>query len=183
MRGVTTTGPASDRSLRTISIHTPHAGSDAKYGKNHHYRIISIHTPHAGSDGADQPDRRVDHISIHTPHAGSDSDHSFHFFKNFVISIHTPHAGSDSSRHFSSLLYAQFQSTLPMRGVTELNSNKSNALIFQSTLPMRGVTVESKQATQDFQISIHTPHAGSDKHLTLPFRQPEDFNPHSPCGE
>ena len=36
-------------------------------------RKISIHTPHAGSDAAhDRLDLDHDLISIHTPHAGSD---------------------------------------------------------------------------------------------------------------
>ena len=78
-----------------ISIHTPHAGSDAAYRKKYYEENISIHTPHAGSDpysceqkqplsifqstlpmrGATKARpicRAYAEISIHTPHAGSD---------------------------------------------------------------------------------------------------------------
>ena len=80
---------------------------------------------------------------------------------------------------------AQFQSTLPMRGVTELGDEYSRlkaisihtphagsdekadvrlgtSELFQSTLPMRGVTVDVMQDVYGKGISIHTPHAGSD---------------------
>ena len=59
----------------------------------------------------------------------------------FYISIHTPHAGSDKD------------DALVAREITE----------FQSTLPMRGVTGGCKGNLIVCFISIHTPHAGSDK--------------------
>ena len=42
-------------------------------------------------------------------------------------------------------------------------------IIFQSTLPMRGVTeMRMRKKQTHMQISIHTPHAGSDeKHLVI----------------
>ena len=55
----------------------------------------------------------------------------------------------------------RFQSTLPMRGATDTATKQSELLIFQSTLPMRGATAAAAER--------------------LP--EPEDFNPHSPCGE
>ena len=59
-------------------------------------RKISIHTPHAGSDAAhDRLDLDHDLISIHTPHAGSDAAHDRLDLDHDLISIHTPHAGSD----------------------------------------------------------------------------------------
>ena len=57
------------------------------------------------------------------------------------ISIHTPHAGSDATHAYVSLAYAEFQSTLPMRGVTGIPDVEiATPDEFQSTLPMRGVT-------------------------------------------
>ena len=78
--------------------------------------------------------------------------------------------------------------------------------IFQSTLPMRGATIDYTVKEEVDDISIHTPHAGSDiiwhrvqEHIsrfqsTLPMRgattccphrslESVNFNPHSPCGE
>ena len=78
-------------------------------------------------------------ISIHTPHAGSDGPpEGIHGY--CPISIHTPHAGSDDAAEH--VLRQLFQ--------------------FQSTLPMRGVTQKYVVDTPNGRISIHTPHAGSD---------------------
>ena len=102
-------------------------------------------------------------ISIHTPHAGSDIIvQPFHLL--LIISIHTPHAGSDDTSGRRCTCLCIFQSTLPMRGVTVCYFLQSETSIFQSTLPMRGVTVLSC-LFYFILISIHTPHAGSDRRL------------------
>ena len=49
MRGVTKEMKA-DQQRHYISIHTPHAGSDAEENSDDYDIKISIHTPHAGSD-------------------------------------------------------------------------------------------------------------------------------------
>ena len=54
---------------------------------------------------------------------------------------------------------------------------------FQSTLPMRGATVKDLISELSPDISIHAPHAGSDRpflYLNCAFVY---FNPRSPCGE
>ena len=79
-------------------------------------------------------------------------------------------------------------------------------MVFQSTLPMRGATRQVQPFFLSIQISIHTPHAGSDLVCTIPIasaalfqstlpmrgatmgsrlgvERMTDFNPHSPCGE
>ena len=122
-----------------------------------------------------------------------------------------------------------FQSTLPMRGATSVVALRSSssqnfnphspcgerlrcpvcscpAIPFQSTLPMRGATGDQKPPDLRRHISIHTPHAGSDRIVPHPPVQAmhisihtphagsdnfpvsvasnvADFNPHSPCGE
>ena len=106
------------------------------------------------------------------------------------ISIHTPHAGSDTYPNHVQFDDRAFQSTLPMRGATCIAPNMIRApLGFQSTLPMRGATgfppvvavlfiisihtPQMRGAEQHRQpagadginISIHTPHAGSDRGL------------------
>ena len=128
-----------------------------------HIVSISIHTPLAGSDGTARPwsrpcgnfnphspcgERQYAYrhpsvkveISIHTPLAGSDEAGAAVLVKADVISIHTPLAGSDS------LLCGRYQ------------YNK-----FQSTLPLRGATQIITIYTSQEKISIHTPLAGSDR--------------------
>ena len=81
----------------------------------------------------------------------------------------------------------KFQSTLPMRGATQVLGqdfyarcisihaphagsdpycSKIGAMVweFQSTLPMRGATMQFTAVVTSFEISIHAPHAGSDIH-------------------
>ena len=145
-------------------------------------------------------------ISIHTPHAGSDifSDQVDKFFSDF--NPHSP-CGERPNRSFSSSFVSLFQSTLPMRGATGSDSHSAIlVLTFQSTLPMRGATLFSASLIllsfyfnphspcgerrykwyiflNTNNISIHTPHAGSDcKEYTERSRY-SYFNPHSPCGE
>ena len=56
--------------------------------------------------------------------------------------------------------------------------------IFQSTLPMRGATPSGHRSlAAGHGISIHAPHAGSDRRAGGGIRQGVDFNPRSPCGE
>ena len=117
MRGATNVYHIS-RSKLSISIHTPHAGSDQRAIYCLYYKLISIHTPHAGSDVIIQRSRYKNPISIHTPHAGSDNQmlkippNHITFqstlpmrgatrllvlkYADLLISIHTPHAGSDT---------------------------------------------------------------------------------------
>ena len=100
------------------------------------------------------------------------------------ISIHTPHAGSDSRSIGGESMKLKFQSTLPMRGATVLYLTAAVVEKFQSTLPMRGATCYTVQHYgPSGDISIHTPHAGSDSQKSLYFSAPQYFNPHSPCGE
>ena len=144
------------------------------------------------------------------------------------ISIHTPHAGSDSARAVPSDMYTDFnphspcgERLLPLPLLPDhqyfnphspcgerrrLHRKGADLFLFQSTLPMRGATgsghsggkfidisIHTPHAGSDlsridkdlnpFQISIHTPHAGSDQPGAYLGRRFPYFNPHSPCGE
>ena len=93
-----------------------------------------------------------------------------------------------------------------MRGATGAARWRAQKSRFQSTLPMRGATLPAYAQLHHLQISIHTPHAGSDlggicgissdfaisihtPHAGSDYRRGckdsriQDFNPHSPCGE
>ena len=56
-------------------------------------------------------------------------------------------------------------------------------MTFQSTLPMRGATNYLCSNLVHVEISIHTPHAGSDTAVAAARVETIYFNPHSPCGE
>ena len=76
MRGATsTTLPKS--TIRTVSIHAPHAGRDTIANGVHLLMDVSIHAPHAGRD---RPVLEffviLDLVSIHAPHAGRDKARS-----------------------------------------------------------------------------------------------------------
>ena len=152
------------RLLMSISIHTPHAGSDSVLHLMRRAFPISIHTPHAGSDhnnhlyscyclqfqstlpmrGATETKKKtlkLSLISIHTPHAGSDCFCSNGTATSNWISIHTPHAGSD----FGIIRFGQFFPNFnPHSPCGERPSSCflwASSSKFQSTLPMRGATV------------------------------------------
>ena len=60
------------RYVSQISIHAPHARSDAKTSATNAAASISIHAPHARSDDYVCAYEYHDLISIHAPHARSD---------------------------------------------------------------------------------------------------------------
>ena len=64
---------------------------------------------------------------------------------------------------FKGLDDREFQSTLPVRGATDITAgNKTATEIFQSTLPVRGATENAPIGHGERPISIHAPRAGSD---------------------
>ena len=72
MRGATATG-LEWREILSISIHTPHAGSDlCNHQRFWKYLQFQSTLPMRGATGVE--DEKIDQIiiSIHTPHAGSD---------------------------------------------------------------------------------------------------------------
>ena len=107
--------------------------------------------------------------------------------KHDTISIHTPLAGSDPDSHTVTEAGSIFQSTLPLRGATEVPAvcgvgdfisihtplagsdadcpDHAMAILFQSTLPLRGATNNLWYCQRLPYISIHTPLAGSDRKL------------------
>ena len=167
-----------------ISIHTPHAGSDfCKSGfgiflgtfqstlpmrgatKNGDHKIcykwrFQSTLPMRGATAYLSITGHISGISIHTPHAGSDYVYGGNW-----------EATSDFNPH----------SPCGERRFTQRKAVRKSS--FQSTLPMRGATANSLAMFFSPDISIHTPHAGSDAHY-LPYSSSIFyFNPHSPCGE
>ena len=79
-------------------------------------------------------------ISIHAPCEGSDIYLSGAKNVCKYISIHAPCEGSDLYERLSPKLDIIFQSTLPVKGATELRRKKDLTNPFQSTLPVKGAT-------------------------------------------
>ena len=79
------------------------------------------------------------------------------------ISIHAPHARSDTKLSRSAIAITSFQSTLLMRGATRPCASLCRCASFQSTLLMRGATRDRPYHVGQVGISIHAPHARSDK--------------------
>ena len=70
-----------------------------------------------------------------------------------------------------------------MRGATPMPQNKWVINLFQSTLLMRGATCEIVRKSCERGISIHAPHARSDRRTQRTRRRVIDFNPRSSCEE
>ena len=168
-------------------------------------RRISIHTPHAGSDPRQlRPKTKDFYFNPHSP--CGERPWVQGICKHFLY--FNPHSPC-GERHLAQHIYPdrrQFQSTLPMRGATVHASDRAIDLIISIHTPHAGSDSITVPTTIKGGISIHTPHAGSDQQLpgsraghcafqsTLPMRgatfrlgsaqgHPQDFNPHSPCGE
>ena len=160
MRGATQRG-CSSRAGEAISIHAPHARSDAELMRLAGDTPISIHAPHARSDFRQcsaprcqenfnprssceerlEPGKRAapaKRISIHAPHARSDKNR-LRGYHDFEISIHAPHARSDPAT--------------PMR--TKWSFISIHA-------PHARSDIDADLARVRRSISIHAPHARSD---------------------
>ena len=79
------------------------------------------------------------------------------FQKLKLISTHTPHAGSDGTGGVIPADSAIFLPTLPMRGVTLIGGELSEAIGFLPTLPMRGVTYLDLVRVIERMIFLPTP--------------------------
>jgi len=102
-------------------------------------RIVSIHAPNEGSDSTKPIGSDIAIVSIHAPNEGSDFAY-LTIQPNGKVSIHAPNEGSDPIP-IPEAVPAMFQSTLPMKGATNM-----------LTVPCA-----------DLEVSIHAPNEGSDK--------------------
>ena len=168
-----------------ISIHAPHARIDYRILRDSRLCTISIHAPHARSDhivsdfygflgvfqstllmrGATavrHPFDSLFQISIHAPHARSDSG-CLSSVERIIISIHAPHARSDTvlGQPSHSVIYFNPRSSCEERRKTR--KLETFCTLFQSTLLMRGATPPQHLHSISSTISIHAPHARSDK--------------------
>ena len=173
--------------LPSISIHAPHARSDDERADIRALTMISIHAPHARSDVMEALyDPAITFQSTllmrgATMVKGKDKTGKGIFQSTLLM------RGATEPTSLASRMQSLFQSTLLMRGATStLLSEVVPVLEFQSTLLMRGATRwfnDSIVSIKDFNprssceerqgyrrgppcashISIHAPHARSDK--------------------
>ena len=104
-------------------------------------------------------------ISIHAPHARSDAALKAMYKRDTEFQSTLLMRGATAIAAVAAAIYFVFQSTLLMRGATTLEEIQAYAKEFQSTLLMRGATVEELDELHKEQISIHAPHARSDRHV------------------
>ena len=143
-------------------------------------------------------------ISIHAPRTGSDW-HSRPCNAPRRISIHAPRTGSDPRVYPPPLPRRYFNPRSPYGERPAICRRFSTGASFQSTLPVRGATALQTVPVTVPGISIHAPRTGSDKAMqfnsaeaefqsTLPVRgatcaasppcrRSWHFNPRSPYGE
>ena len=167
-----------------ISIHAPRVGSDGGPLTSRCTRLISIHAPRVGSDlnggtvdlsltefqstlpvwGATsnlQQLYQAAGISIHAPRVGSDDDR-FVVHGLLKISIHAPRVGSDTRGPMISILFARFQSTLPVWGATPSPIRGSLSAVISIHAPRVGSDGGQQEQRGVTHISIHAPRVGSD---------------------
>ena len=83
--------------------------------------------------------------------------------KAILISIHSPHAGRDNIAGLCLHLGISFQSTLPMRGETNIEISYCPMCgNFNPLSPCGERQLSMPMAAYDMSISIHSPHAGRD---------------------
>ena len=127
--------------------------------------------------------------------------------QTIVFQSTLPMRGATPQCAYKRRMERRFQSTLPMRGATSIwsltgmcpaNFNPHSpcgerpgnvdhlwcAIIYFNPHSPCGERLPSGLGMMMFLlISIHTPHAGSDKRLSIWQQNSSYFNPHSPCGE
>ena len=85
------------------------------------------------------------------------------------------------SRRMSARSYFNPRSSCEER--LQAGSVTCNPFTFQSTLLMRGATLQRTETWRARDISIHAPHARSDKIIDAMMRRFRHFNPRSSCEE
>ena len=166
-----------------ISIHAPRTGSDCS-GKSAHLpccdfnprsphgerrtrficslptQTISIHAPRTGSDQSQQPvELRLSYFNPRSPH-GERPTRCDTLTSASYFNPRSPHG---ERRYTPFFLWLSFQ--------------------FQSTLPARGATCLQSAIERDVSISIHAPRTGSDAERWPLLSGLQYFNPRSPHGE
>ena len=189
-----------------ISIHAPLTGSDPPASLLRSLRRnFNPRSPYGERLALQHRSVGVQAISIHAPLTGSDARQLVRVHR-WGISIHAPLTGSDQALspwtrpkpYFNprspygerlDLLplirgFGKFQSTLPLRGATEVEGREVFGHWISIHAPLTGS--DWKRAIWQMAIhpiSIHAPLTGSDIRIAVARFFRVDFNPRSPYGE
>ena len=153
---------------QAISIHAPHARSDQGTPDGHHRIFISIHAPHARSDPhAIQVLQQGLPISIHAPHARSDDGSGVGAGRGSGISIHAPHARSDIATAAARIAFAISIHAPHARSDAVLFAHVEGLAISIHAPHARSDEWDARRDIVRNDISIHAPHARSDDNKNL----------------
>ena len=100
-----------------------------------------------------------------------------------AISIHAPHARSDLPHIYRLHGEAHFNPRSSCEERRDWGKEWSDGVKFQSTLLMRGATNRALSDYPIYRISIHAPHARSDRLQGFEHFRYRNFNPRSSCEE
>ena len=169
--------------MPVISIHAPRAGSDRQSEQE---RCASLRfqstLPVRGATNGARQQKQDEQFQSTLPVRGATSDPQARS-DPFLISIHAPRAGSDEHSRTARMKKRDFNPRSPCGERPQKSYRRSHLIRFQSTLPVRGATEIVDKAYRMMEISIHAPRAGSDHISGCRVRPDGYFNPRSPCGE
>ena len=155
--------------LHRISIHAPRVGRDALAPGVFTEGYISIHAPRVGRDYIDREAAIEICISIHAPRVGRDCAATITRCWR-QISIHAPRVGRDRMYVHLPMRHNQFQSTRPVWGATNEETERFSPESISIHAPRVGRDYAVAQNLFGDCISIHAPRVGRDRKF-------DDFNP------
>ena len=138
MRGETRC-PHAKLPLRSISIHSPHAGRDTYFHRQALAYLFQSTLPMRGETGREVGKAAGDGDFNPLSPCGERRTLPVVDFLQKPFQSTLPMRG-ETHEFLRCCNQRKFQSTLPMRGETEIFRDRLRALQFQSTLPMRGET-------------------------------------------
>ena len=104
--------------------------------------------------------------------------HDSNLLRARCISIHTPCEGGDAGYRYPQFATDKFQSTPPVKGVTDAQMEAANRLAISIHTPCEGGDGVTILTSEINQISIHTPCEGGDLARFRYQRADKNFNPH-----
>ena len=120
--------------------------------------------PLRGATDDNEQVQAAHHISIHTPLAGSDTFTHVGWREPYnYFNPHSPCGERPDWTFFRCMNSGDFNPHSPCGERLQSTPSAVISSLFQSTLPLRGATFSHDIINTPYQISIHTPLAGSDR--------------------
>ena len=121
-------------------------------------------------------------ISIHAPLTGSDPSRTCRQSSGSHFNPRSPYGERRVVRH-GRIPPLKFQSTLPLRGATDVRRDVGRRQKISIHAPLTGSDSSRNKTKYVWEISIHAPLTGSDFFIRSFLSLPNHFNPRSPYGE